>query len=123
MNEMTPLVGFHGRVNDSGIVQLGLIFFDKVATECNVKIENDKGLQEMSMIEGMSDSSKSKIIEGMITGDERERAKTLEAIMLYDKIQKSTQSKKEILTEIWELLSMPLINVDNDGLPKTEKDL
>lgn len=49
----TPLVGFHGRVNNSGIVQLGLIFYDDISDEC--KKSTSDSSSDMSLIDGMSD--------------------------------------------------------------------
>ena len=34
MVQQTPLVGFHGRVDEYGIVALGLVLFDSVSEEC-----------------------------------------------------------------------------------------
>ena len=53
MFTQTPLVGFHGRVDEYGIVELGLIFFDAVSDECKKSDEN----HSMQMIEGMNDFS------------------------------------------------------------------
>jgi len=70
----------------------------------------------------MSDSSQAKVVEGMISEEERKRSETLEALLLYDKIKSSQQSKKELLEKIQVLLSMPYIAVTKDGLPQSEKD-
>lgn len=48
----------------------------------------------MSMIEGMDDFAQARVVEGMITEAERERAKTVEAILRYDMIRTNHESKE-----------------------------
>ena len=90
MMAQTPLVGFHGRVDELGIVALGLIFFDTVSEEC----KKSDGKHGMSMIEGIDDFTQAKVVEGMISPEESERAKTLEAILRYDMIRDNQESKE-----------------------------
>ena len=46
------------------------------------------------MIEGMDDFAQARVVEGMITEAERERARTVEAILRYDMIRTIHESKE-----------------------------
>lgn len=73
----------------------------------------------MSLIDGMSDFSQAKVVEGMITNEERERAKLLEAILRYDMIRDSKESKEVTVQKIKKLITLKPINITGDGLPAT----
>ena len=67
----------------------------------------------------MSDFSQAKVVEGMITNEERERAKLLEAILRYDMIRDSKESKEVTVQKIKKLITLKPINITGDGLPAT----
>ena len=118
MSNETPLVGFHGYVDYEGIVQLGLIFHDAISDEC----QNSRRSNEISMIDGMDEYSQAKVVEGMMTNEERERAKMLEAILRYDLIRQSKEDKEVTVQKIKNLINLKPINITNDGLPVSEED-
>ena len=57
-----------------------------------------------------------------MTNEERERAKLLEAILRYDLIRSSQESKEVTVQKIKNLINYRPINITNDGLPETEED-
>lgn len=80
-----PLVGFHGMADSQGLYALGAIFVDTFSTECQY-FRSDGGF---SMYSGMSDFEASTAVEDQITPEERKRAKALEALLVYDNMQKA----------------------------------
>ena len=76
----------------------------------------------MQLIDGMSDFSQARVVEGMITPEESKRAETVEALLRYDMIQKNHQAKEVTIQKIKNLINLKPINLTNDGLPATEED-
>jgi len=74
------------------------------------------------MIDGMDEYSQAKVVEGMMTNEERERAKMLEAILRYDLIRQSKEDKEVTVQKIKNLINLKPINITNDGLPVSEED-
>ena len=60
----------------------------------------------MSMIEGMDDFAQARVVEGMFTEAERERAKTVEAILRYDMIRTNHESKEVTIQKIKNLIEL-----------------
>ena len=89
----TPLVGFRGKVDEHGLVSLGLIFVDTIDPVC----QTVQSAADISMYKGLSETEQSKIVEDEMTQDEKDRAKALETILIYDSIAKARQSKEEVL--------------------------
>ena len=61
--EETPLVGFRGKVDEHGLVSLGLILVDTIDPICQIA----SSVADMSIYKGLTDSEKSKIAEDGIS--------------------------------------------------------
>ena len=59
----TPLVGFRGKVDEHGLVSLGLIMVDTLDPVCQYA----SSVADMSMYKGLSETEKSKIAEDGIS--------------------------------------------------------
>jgi len=81
LSEDTPLVGFHGKVDLLGMTQLGLIFVDTMDPVCKRTSSVDDA--NMWIYEAMDDEfTAAQESESSLTGNERARAATLEAILM-----------------------------------------
>lgn len=68
--EETPLVGFHGKVDEKGIASLGLILLETSDPICKQPSEKP----DMTIYAGLSETQKAKLVESGITKDEKARA-------------------------------------------------
>lgn len=95
MPKETPLVGFHGMVDEFGINQLGLILVDTLDPVCQHPYYDEFTMPSIYI--GMDDYESSMAVEESITEDEKVRAKALEAMLMYDNMVSAQKSKEEIL--------------------------
>ena len=95
-----PLVGFHGRVNEFGLVSLGLIMLDTISSKCL----HSSSSFDMSLIQGNTAQEQADFAENSITKEEKERAKVLEAILRYDIMREAAVNKEELLQKIKDLV-------------------
>lgn len=108
--EETPLVGFHGMADSYGIVSLGLILLDTLDPVCHQPLDNS----DMSLYQGMNDFQSSKFAEDQISREEKDRAKGLEAILIFDSMVKARESKEEVMEQIKTLHSYKPIKLHED---------
>ena len=90
LTEETPLVGFHGMVDEFGILSLAPILLDTLESICQEPLDHS----DMSMYQGMDAFETSKVLEDSITHDEYVRAQALETILKYDSLKNARESKE-----------------------------
>ena len=73
----------------------------------------------------MNEYDQAETVEGMITAEERQRAKTLEAILRYDLIREAKESKAETLQKIKDLINKKTVEIyiDSDDNLESDKDI
>lgn len=111
----TPLVGFHGMSNEDGITSLGLILVDIMDPQCQQVTQYDNSFY---YLDEMSEFARDEAVENMITQQEENRAKALEAILSYDSMEKARESKDEIMQQIKELIHQNPIKIHEIIQPK-----
>lgn len=96
-----PLVGFHGVTDSVAITDLGLIFVDAMTPSCqrvHSEVDSDKWATD-----SLWDASRES--ENILSTDEKQRAKALETILLYDSMVAARKSSAEISNQIKQLLA------------------